>query len=203
MTDPTAAVTVQNGFPEDQRAQAAALYWAAFSGKLGRLMGPEARGIAFIHRVLNPDFAICVCDDTGTLIGLAGFKTKTGALVGGDLRDLVAVYGWFGTVWRAPLLSVLERDVQRGVLLMDGIMVVDTARGQGVGTRLLDAIKARAAALGCTEVRLDVIDTNPRARALYERQGFSATDTMQLGPLRLLFGFRRATTMLFSMSKDG
>ena len=45
-------------------------------------------------------------------------------------------------------------------------------------------------------VRLDVIDSNWRARALYERQGFLATRTESLGLLRLLFGFSASTTMV-------
>ncbi len=199
MTD-AAQPRLQNGFPETQRARAAELYWSAFSGKLGRLMGPDEAGLAFLRRVLTPDFSICAFDQTGALVGLAGLKTGAGALVGGGLRDLAAVYGWPGALWRAPLLAVLERDLAPGVLLMDGIMVADSARGQGIGTRLLDAVKARAAELGCSELRLDVIDTNPRARALYEREGFTARGTTQLGPFRRLFGFQSATTMVFSLA---
>jgi RimJ/RimL family protein N-acetyltransferase len=46
------------------------------------------------------------------------------------------------------------------------------------------------------EVRLDVIDTNPRARALYERKGFVATGEQKLGPLKPVFGFSSATTLI-------
>lgn len=83
---------------------------------------------------------------------------------------------------------------------MDGIVVSDAARGQGIGTRLLAAIKDEALARGCTSVRLDVIDSNPRARALYEREGFVAGHRSDLGPLRHLFGFRSATEMVCHLS---
>jgi len=79
---------------------------------------------------------------------------------------------------------------------MDGIFVAPAARGHGVGTALLDATIAEARTRGYAEVRLDVIDSNPRARALYERVGFVAKDTQQLGPLRHIFGFKSATTMV-------
>lgn len=47
-------------------------------------------------------------------------------------------------------------------------MAVDAAaRSRGIGTRLLDASCDHARDLGETSVRLDVIDTNPLARALY------------------------------------
>jgi ribosomal protein S18 acetylase RimI-like enzyme len=85
---------------------------------------------------------------------------------------------------------------------MDGIAVDAAARGQGLGTALLTALKTRAAALGKATIRLDVIDTNPRARALYEREGFVAGQTEHLGPLRALFGFSAATTMRFDISQS-
>ncbi len=70
------------------------------------------------------------------------------------------------------ILSVLERDLKPGVFQLDGICVATEARGQGVGTLLLRAIKDEAQGLGMHEVQLDVIDTNPRARILDEREGF-------------------------------
>jgi GNAT superfamily N-acetyltransferase len=120
--------------------------------------------------------------------------------VGGGLRDLAAIYGWIGTLWRLPILALLERDVKPGILLMDGIFATTAARGKGVGTLLLQSNKAEAKRRDAHSVRLDVIDSNPRARALYERQGFVAQDTHSIGPLRHLFGFSKATTMVFHPS---
>jgi len=74
--------------------------------------------------------------------------------------------------------------------------VSEAARGQGVGSALLSAIRGKAITLGYCKVRLDVIDTNPRARALYERQGFIPESTSNIGPLRHIFGFRSATIMV-------
>jgi ribosomal protein S18 acetylase RimI-like enzyme len=65
-----------------------------------------------------------------------------------------------------------------------------------VGTRLLDAIAAEAVARGFREVRLDVVEENPRARALYERLGYRAVARHSTGLLRFVFRFRAATTMV-------
>ena len=78
---------------------------------------------------------------------------------------------------------------------MDGIAVDAAAWGRGIGTRLLDAICDHARDLDKTSVRLDVIDTNPRARTLYERRGFVTVRTEGVGPLRAIFSFRAVTTM--------
>ena len=188
-------ITLLKGFPPGQRRAAAELFWGAFRQKLAPVMKPEDRALAFLDQVVSPDHAISAVAPDGRLLGIAGFKTAEGAFIGGELSDLQAVYGWFGGLSRGLLLSSLERDLAPGVLLMDGIVVAEAARGQGLGARLLAAIKEEARARGCALVRLDVIDSNPRARALYEREGFVAGRTTDLGPLRHLFGFRRALEM--------
>lgn len=184
------------GFEDHERPQVAALYWAAFGQKLGRVMGPKARALRFIEDVLDPTHALCARDDVGTLLGVAGFKTYESALVGGTWRDLARHYGWLGSAWRIGLLALLERDTENQRFLMDGIFVSDAAQGQGVGTALLRAICEQARLRGYKEVRLDVIDSNPRAQALYDREGFVAGDVQKLGPLKYVFKFDHATTMV-------
>lgn len=190
-------MTIQSGFTEDERPTVADMYWSAFSGKLGMLLGAE-RGRQFVQRVLDPRFALVARDAGGAILGVAGFKTADGAMVDGTWQDVRAVYGSFGGVWRAPLLELLARSLAPDTLLMDGICVASHARGLGVGTALLAAIKTAAQERGLACVRLDVINTNPRARALYEREGFVAQREVKMGPLRHIFGFASATEMLWT-----
>ena len=58
---------------------------------------------------------------------------------------------------------------------MDGIVVADSHRGQGIGTALLQRIVDYGKAQQFNRVRLDVIDTNTSARKLYQRFGFKVT----------------------------
>ena len=51
-------VTIRHGLPEHLRPDAAALYWQAFGGKLGRVMGPNQRALRFLQRVIRADHAI-------------------------------------------------------------------------------------------------------------------------------------------------
>ena len=190
---------ISTGIPDRDRAAVATLYWEAFGAKLGRVMHPTPKALRFIEAVLDADHAICAHSQAGQLLGVVGFKTLDGALVDGTFRDLARHYGWIGAMWRAILLSLLERDTDNKRFLMDGIFVAQAARGQGVGSALLKAIIAEARRRGYHHVRLDVIDTNSRARALYERIGFVASDTHQLGQLRHVFGFRATTTMVYTL----
>nr|WP_254443336.1 bifunctional alpha/beta hydrolase/GNAT family N-acetyltransferase [Ruegeria arenilitoris] len=175
------------------------MFWQAFAAKLHKVMGPDKKGLVFIEHAINPQFALVARDSSNQMLGLAGFKTMDGGLVEGSLSDMAKIYGWFGATWRGLLLSVLERDLQPGVSQMDGIFVAAEARGQGVGTALLSAIKDEARKSGMAEVQLDVIDTNPRAKALYEREGFRVVSKEKTGPFRYLFGFSSATRMSWAV----
>jgi len=186
---------IEAGLRSQHRNLAARGYWRAFSRKLRYPLGPEAKAVAFIERVIDPGHAISAVSQNGDFLGVAGFKSPEGAFIGGGFRDLAASFGWIGAIFRGLLISTLERDCEPGTLLMDGIFVEPHARGMGIGKALLKAIETRAASMGLHHVRLDVIDTNPRARALYEREGFVEKSVESLGPLSPVFGFSTATQM--------
>lgn len=162
-------------------------------------MGPEARAHAFLLRVLRADHCICALSDDGQLLGIAGFKSPSGSFAGGEVQDFQAIYGRIGAAWRGSLLRLLQSDVDNDRFLIDGICVARDQRGQGVGSALVAALMAEGTARGYDAIRLEVIDTNIRARALYERLGFAAWRSETLGPLRHAFGFSRAVTMVRSL----
>ncbi|SFR59072.1 Acetyltransferase (GNAT) family protein [Yoonia tamlensis] len=184
------------GIPDASRGEAAALYWEAFGKKLGFTMGPKYRALIYINRVMRSDHGICAHDAQGRLIGVAGFKTAQGALVGGTFTDIRRVYGWVGAAIRVWLMGALERGTENERFLMDGLFVAHEARGKGVGTALLNEISAEAKRRGYRQIRLDVVDTNPRARALYLQEGFRELETHKMGLLRYIFGFNAATIMV-------
>ncbi|WP_106745074.1 GNAT family N-acetyltransferase [Yoonia maritima] len=192
---PSPSFTVENGLRSEHRHRAARGYWNAFARKLRYPLGPEEKAVRFIESILDPTHAISAVSNDGRFLGIAGFKTSKGALVGGGFTDMARTYGWVSALCRGMVISILERDLADETLLMDGIFVEPDARGQGVGKALLQSIETHAASQGLQSIRLDVIDSNPRARALYEREGYSKIGVKSLGPLRTVFGFSSATEM--------
>lgn len=187
-------VEVRRGVPEGAEARVAELYWAAFGRKLGPALGPPDAARTFIARHLRHDRGVTALLD-GEVVGVAGFQLGGRALIGGDARGVLAAYGTLRGLRRLLLLSLFSRTPAAGELVMDGIAVVPAHRGRGIGGLLLEEIAALAAEHGCRRVRLDVIDVNPRARALYERHGFAAARTRRTPYLRGLMGFSAVTTM--------
>ncbi|MCF6272208.1 MAG: GNAT family N-acetyltransferase [Rhodobacteraceae bacterium] len=193
------ALTITAGVLPEHHHDAARLYWQAFGQKLGKVMGPERRALGFFEATLNPAAIISAVED-GQLIGIAAYKLGDSGFSQSGAGDIFRHYG-VGTIWRLPLLAMLERSAPDDTLQMDGICVDTTGRGKGVGTALLNAIVETARAKGLAKVTLDVIDSNPRARVLYERFGFEKTATETLGPLRHIFGFSSADKMVLTLAK--
>ncbi|MEU9847884.1 GNAT family N-acetyltransferase [Streptomyces sp. NPDC047985] len=203
MTDPengngparqSGPVVVRRGIPEGVEVRVAELYWDAFGRKLGPALDPPDSAREFIARHLHHDRGVTALLD-GEVVGVAGYRLGERALTGGGARDVLATYGAVRGLPRLALLALFSRTPAAHELVMDGIAVNPAHRGHGIGSLLLKEIVALAADHGCRRVRLDVIDINPRARALYERHGFSAARTERTPYLRGLMGFSAVTTM--------
>lgn len=188
-------ITYHHGLCPDQRARAAQLYWQAFGGKLGRVMGPQIRALDFIERVIAVQFALSARDARGGLVGVIGFRTPLGSFVGGGRQDLRASYGRFGGLWRAGCLRALAQDIEPGTMMVDGLAVSPDARGQGVGSELIETLCSYAQSQGYRALCLEVVEENLRARALYDRLGFVVTGQRHSAFTRLAFDFHRVYEM--------
>ncbi len=186
-------IEIRLGLSDGQQAAATALYCSAFEVKLTPFLGPPERAARFLLTGLVDDRMFTALR-AGQVVGLAGFKQGGRGAFEPGFRRFFQEYGITAPLRLAGLL-LLERAERPGELLLDGIAVDPEARGQGIGTRLLQAIEEHARALGETSIRLDVIDTNPGARRLYERMGFKAVKTSSTGLLAPFFPFKSSTLM--------
>lgn len=82
------------------------------------------------------------------------------AMDGNRVIGIAVCFEGFSTFAGRPLLNIHD------------LAVTADYRGQGVGSRLLDAVDRRARQLGCCRITLEVDSDNPGAKKLYERAGF-------------------------------
>jgi GNAT superfamily N-acetyltransferase len=94
-----------------------------------------------------------------------------------EVRDAVVAVADDGT-WVGQM--VLLRDPPPPTLV--GVFVDPRHRGDGTARLLLEALVGRARATGASAMRLQVGETNDRARRFYERMGFVATGDVELFP---------------------
>ena len=139
----------------------------------------------------------------GRLVGLCGLSWRGGRpCLHTPLGALARECGWLRALPRWVGLRLGHRAVPRQALLVDQLAVAAKARGRGIGTALLAAAAALARQQGRARLLLDVVDTNPRARALYERLGYVALQTLRAPFLRRWLGFGAVTVMELRLEKD-
>jgi ribosomal protein S18 acetylase RimI-like enzyme len=188
-------VMIQQGFEETQRAQVAAIYVAAFERKLTPLFNTTDIAVHMVAAELDPACCFTAADAVGRVLGVAGFQHGGQSFVNFSASALMREFGWLSGALRYGMTLLFDRKPHKDELQMDGIAVHNDARGMGVGTQLITALEAFAVQHGYQGVRLDVVDTNPRARRLYERLGFVAQHTATYPFLRFI-GFTAITTMV-------
>ena len=104
--------------------------------------------------------------------------------------------GWFYGLAGYLAFHAFEPGIARNELRIECLAVAPEKRGQGIGTLLLTAVDELAKAKGFDAVRLEVVDTNPNAQRLYERQGFRVTRTRHYPYLRRFVGYSGVNIMI-------
>lgn len=188
------APRTSRGFTEHERARAADLYWEAFSRKLRPALVDDATGLALVRTALSPD-RVLVARAGGSVVGICGFYEGNKGAVDLTWAGLRGRLSAAASVRALLLLAPLSRRAQRDALVLDGICVDPALRGRGIGSALLEAATDHARSRGARAVRLSVVDTNPRARALYDRLGFEPAGSGSLGPFGAVYGFSGYTVM--------
>ena len=183
----------------EQLAQAAAVYYEGFAQKLDGLefaSRPPAQAIRILIASIQPEMAAYALLD-GRVVGVAGMQYRGRRFYVVPWRVWRREFGVVGGLWRWLWFRLGQRFVHPAAdaLRVDGIAVSAAARGLGVGTQLMAALAAHARAIGLRAVELEVVDTNPDARRLYERLGFVVLKEQHYGCLTARGGFTGAAYM--------
>jgi ribosomal protein S18 acetylase RimI-like enzyme len=188
-------IEIRDHLPASQVQAGAALYYSGLQAKLAPVFGPPERALAVLPRIMQPARCLAAFDGR-QLVGLLGLHDARGGFLEPAYRIMVDHYGTVMGMARLMLLLLLDHRLPPGDLYLDGLVVAKPRRGQGVGRALLAAFERSARENGFKTVSLEVIDTNPRARRLYERLGYQQVATHTMGPFSRLFGFRTTRRMM-------
>ena len=191
---------IQQGWQPELADDVAQLYEQAFGHKFASAISDKTKRKAFLAKCFLADYSF-VAMSQENVVGIAGFQTPDGTFTGGiTFEQIMAELGWLRGLKACAVFSLFERKAQEGELVMDGIAVDAECRGQGLGGKLLDQIIDYARLHHYQRVRLDVIDSNPRAKKLYEAKGFVAEKTEHYPYLKWLLGFSGSTTMVYHIN---
>ena len=123
---------------------------------------------------------ILVADQDGHIEGIAvGYLHEQEAHIDDALRPLLPKLGL------TPQSSLFtDTETYPGEWYLDTLAVAATAQGHGIGTKLLQAVDPVARARKADVVSLNVDKQNPRAKKLYERNGFVKNGELMIGSHR-------------------
>ncbi len=183
--------------PDEFKASAVRLYLNALEEKLEPILGSGDRAQEVLaSNIATENCLVAICNEK--LVGIMGIQTNEGGFVNPSLKTMKRTYGILGGIIRMGGLAILHHKTRIDELYIDGVAVAHEMRCKGIGTRLFDLLERVGSKKGIRTISLEVIDTNPRAVALYEHLGFAAVKTQTLWPLTLVvkFPFRSATLMV-------
>lgn len=121
-----------------------------------------------------------VAVDDGEIVGLVGCRDYrdnlkyTLAAVGQILRFYGPIDG-VRVMLRGLLFEQVVPSPARGQICLHNLAVVETGRGRGYGLQIIDWFLQHSRDRSVEAVCLEVAESNPRARALYQRLGFAVT----------------------------
>lgn len=188
-------ISVQRGLKPEQVPQAAHGYFEAFRRKCD-FFGPPGK----IIRILCSDLVgldrALVATWRDEVVGMAACSHDRRSLLQLRLSTLLRELDPCSALMGRVLARFFEDKPAKDELLLDALFVRSCCRGRGVGTMLLRAVCDLARERRLRQVRLQVVDTNPNARRLYERVGFVVQAEERYPWCRRLLGFSSVTTMV-------
>lgn len=170
-------IELMTPLPERHRARTGEIYYEAFRRKLQPLVGKPAETLRVLTSGINLKMALGAQVD-GKLLGVAGLHSREGIFSRVGWRDAVLNLGLLRGLYAWGVLNLFGAGAQcpPDHLRIAALAVAAEARGQGLGSHLLEAVFEKARQGGYRAVRLEVVDTNHKARQLYERIGFKAIE---------------------------
>jgi len=179
--------------PEALQDSAIEIFLDGFGRKIDHLMlKPQDRCQAQRIYRDGADFSsgiYALCE--GRVTGMLGFQYRHRKFIHLNLATLNREFGFFGGVTRKLSGSVFKdiHPLKNDEVRVQVISVAEPFRGTGMGHRLLEALFAFGRARHLSGVRLEVVDTNPQAKSLYEELGFTGCGLLPYGPIAAKAGF--------------
>jgi ribosomal protein S18 acetylase RimI-like enzyme len=131
------------------------------------------------------------------LVGMLAMDDDRGQSMKFSFSDLSREFGGIGGAVRyywLNFISLIEKQ-PAGTLRIAAIAVAEEARGKGIGSLLLKYAEDFAQTQKYRALVLEVVDTNLRARSLYEKLGFIHTKTYSFGFITRHAGFSASDCM--------
>ncbi|SET41084.1 GNAT family N-acetyltransferase [Thalassotalea agarivorans] len=133
-----------------------------------------------------------VAEINGEVVGLVGYRPAQDNLryTLSAIKRIFVYYGLLSglkVIKRGLAFEKIVPPPPKNTACLHNFGVSNSVRGQGIGARMMTMVAEKAKQQGYSAVVLDVAETNPKAKALYLRQGYQVIDA-KTGRLQNRFG---------------
>ncbi|MDC7231628.1 MAG: GNAT family N-acetyltransferase [Spirochaetales bacterium] len=150
----------------------------------------EDRWPEFFEKILLYNKGLYYKDEKG-IQGVGMLQTESADLVQYSRK----VKKTLGFPYALIMKIFFSHKVKPGILRLEMLGVSEAVRGQGIGSKLMKELPRIAREEGYHTLSLDVVDTNPRAKKLYESLGYKTVKTIKTGFLSVRAGFSASYLM--------
>ena len=194
------SLEINFGVPEKQRLRVAKILYEAFETKFQRFFGVKHYSSLIAEHLRNDRLVVAL--SRGVVVGFGGLKFEGKEWFDIGFWQLLRELNF--NIFRVLFLGTMFIDrVEKREILLDVLAVSRDMRGEGIGTRILDYVIDFARSNDFRKIKLSVVDTNKRARRLYERIGFKVSRIRRIPfPLNRLVGINSAHEMIYHVQSD-
>lgn len=190
-------VHITSTISREMEWQVARLIHDAFDAKIDRLLlrtTDGARAIRLIKIAARFDQGYYAIDGS-TVVGCIGYSQPGNQFLHFSWRALRREFGCFGAMGRLMSQYFSRDKCHEEEMYITLIAVTEGYRSTGIGSRLIETLANHGKCTCKKRLVLEVVDSNPRARNLYERLGFTFIKQYNTGWFSKPAGFTTVVRM--------
>ena len=186
-------------FTEDfKKSDMLRIFYDSFERKITAFIKSKQKARSIYENSLNTDRIMLAVEDK-KITGMAGLHYDDRNFTDIKYDTLKMHYNPLNSFFMYWMLRLMTPKVQKGTVRIDSLAVDRSYRGKGIGTKLIEGVIEFARQNGYSEVLLEVVDTNPKAKVLYERMGFKVKKKVNFYFLTRSAGFSSEYIMVYDI----
>ena len=191
-------IKITESINKNQHIRAIEILYYAFEQKIRALIKSKEKALAIYNKSLKNDQVFYALLD-GNVVGLIGLQYKNKTFLEFKYRDLRKYFNPLQSYFIYKIYKLTSPKIKDDVLRIDSIAVDKSFRNLGIGTQLINKVFEFAKNKGFKKVILEVINTNPKAKGLYERIGFKEKKIVRYYFLTRSAGFSSEYIMSYKL----
>lgn len=152
----------------------------------------------YLFKNLNYQNIICAVEE-GKIVGILGFKNINKPSIDYNKSNFIKAFGYFSGYYKylkSLIISFFECSPKKDEVLIEMICVSSEFRSKGIGSFLINELFDIGKKENKSKILLEVVNTNPRAKSLYEKLGFQVKKKTNFGFLTKSSGFTSVEFMV-------